>query len=236
MKLNKKITIVIPCRNEETYILRLLDSLRRQRISGTRIIIADSSTDNTRQVIRENSAFLNIEIIDGGPVAVARNKGAKLATTPYILFVDADVIFFDNYVIRDCVDEAETHNLDLVTCNIKCYDNDTGASVCFAIFNKINHVLKLFMPFAVGACMLTRKDRFDKLGGFDEQLLTSEDFFLSKMYSPKKFKIINHFFGQDSRRFKKMGYFGMAWYLCKNFLNRNNKKYWHKPDHEKYWD
>jgi hypothetical protein len=103
------------------------------------------------------------------------------------------------------------------------------------IFNKINKILKHFVPFAVGAFMLTRKDKFNEFGGFAEKFSTSEDYFLSRMYDPKKFKIINHYFGQDSRRFKKMGYFGMAWYLIKNFINRNNNKYWKKLDNSKYW-
>lgn len=232
--LDKKITIVVPSRNEENYITNLLDSLRKQRLSGTKIIIADCSTDNTRQIIKDNQSFLNIEIIDGGPVAVARNRGAQLATTPYILFIDADVIFFDPYVIRDAVDELENNDLDLVTANIKCYDSDSRAIIGFWIFNQVNHMLKYFAPFAVGAFMLTRRDRFEEYGGFSERFSTSEDFFLSRMYAPKKFKIIEHYFGQDSRRFKKMGYFGMAWFLIQNFLNRNNPSYWNKLDN-KYW-
>ncbi len=232
--LDKKITIVVPSRNEENYITNLLDSLRKQRLSGTKIIIADCSTDNTRQIIKDNQSFLNIEIIDGGPVAVARNRGAQLATTPYILFIDADVIFFDPYVIRDAVDELENNDLDLITANIKCYDSDSRAAIGFWIFNKVNHMLKYFTPFAVGAFMLTRRDRFREYGGFSERFSTSEDFFLSRMYAPKKFKIIDNYFGQDSRRFKKMGYFGMAWFLIKNFLNRNNPSYWNKLDN-KYW-
>jgi len=32
-----------------------------------------------------------------------------------------------------------------------------------------------------------------------------------------------------------MGYFGMTWYLIKNFINRNNKKYWETMDGKKYW-
>jgi glycosyltransferase involved in cell wall biosynthesis len=233
--LSKTITIVIPCKNEEVYIKNLLDSLRQQKIGDTRIIIADCSTDNTRQAIKYNSAFLNIEIIEGGPVAVARNNGARLVTTPYILFIDSDVIFFNNYVIRDAVDEIVFNDLDLIGCNIKCYDNDWKAELGFMIFNKINKILKHFVPFAVGAFMLTRKDKFNEFGGFAEKFSTSEDYFLSRMYDPKKFKIINHYFGQDSRRFKKMGYFGMAWYLIKNFINRNNNKYWEKLDNSKYW-
>jgi glycosyltransferase involved in cell wall biosynthesis len=236
MKLCDKITIVVPCKNEENYIHHLLESLRGQDIGDTRVIIADCSTDNTRQVIKDNSSSLNVEIIEGGPVSLAKNNGARLVTTPYILFIDADVRFFKNNVIQDAVNEIESNDLDLVGLNIKSYDNDLRATIGFTIFNIINHVLKYFSPFAIGAFMLTRRDKFEELGGFPEKTVTSEDYFLSRMYSPKKFKIVNHYFGQDSRRFKKMGYFGMATYLIKNFINRNNKKYWDSLDSSKYWN
>jgi glycosyltransferase involved in cell wall biosynthesis len=234
-KLSDKITIVVPCKNEENYIHHLLNSLRAQNIGDTRIIIADCSSDNTRQVIQDNSSGLNVEIIDGGPVSVAKNNGARLVTTPYILFIDADVRFFKNTVIQDTVDKIQSKNLDLVGLNIKCYDRDMRAIVGFTLFNTINHTLKFFSPFAVGAFMLTRKDKFDEFGGFPEQFATSEDYFLSRKYSPRKFKIVRHHFGQDSRRFKKMGYLGMGKYLIKNFINRNNKKYWDSLDSSKYW-
>jgi len=233
--ISDKITIVVPCKNEENYIHHLLDALRSQNIGNTRIIIADCSTDNTRQVIKDNSVGLNVEIIEGGPVSIAKNFGARLVTTPYILFIDADVRFFKDNVICDAVNEIESNDLDLVGLNIKSYDKDLRAIIGFTIFNVINHVLKYFSPFAIGAFMLTRRDKFEELGGFPEKTVTSEDYFLSRMYSPKKFKIVKHYFGQDSRRFKKMGYFGMGWYLIKNFINRNNKSYWDKLDSSKYW-
>lgn len=235
MKLSDAITIVVPCKNEEKYIAHLLMHLRQQSIDNTRVIIADCSTDKTREVIEIMKGALNVEVIDGGPVSIAKNNGARLVTTPYILFIDADVRFFKDTVIQDAVAEIESNNLDLVGLNIKCYDNDMRAIIGFGIFNIINNVLKYFSPFAVGAFMLTRRDRFEEFGGFPEKTTTSEDYFLSRMYSPKKFKIINHHFGQDSRRFKKMGYLGMATYLIKNFINRNNKAYWDRLDSSKYW-
>ena len=179
---------------------------------------------------------MNVEIIDGGPVSLAKNRAAALVTTPYILFIDADVRFFNVNTIRDAVAELESKNLDLIGLNIKCYDKDKRATIGFAVFNGINRVLKHFSPFAVGAFMLTRRDRFEEYGGFPEQMSTSEDYFLSRMYSARKFRILNHYFGQDSRRFKKMGYFGMAKYLVKNFINRNNKQYWDSLDNSKYWN
>jgi glycosyltransferase involved in cell wall biosynthesis len=233
--ISDKITIVVPCKNEENYIAHLLMHLRQQSIGDTRIIIADCSTDNTREVIQIMKGELNVEVINGGPVSLAKNNGAQLVTTPYILFIDADVRFFKDTVIHDAVNLIESKNLDLIGLNIKCYDKDLRAKIGFAAFNLINHVLKHVSPFAVGAFMLTRRDRFDSYGGFPEQFSTSEDFFLSRKYSPKKFRIIKHHFGQDSRRFKKMGYMGMAKYLVKNFVNRNNKAYWDKLDSSKYW-
>lgn len=234
--IEKLVTIVVPCKNEQDYIHHLLDALRSQRIGSTRIIIADCSTDNTRQVIETHSTGLNIEIIQGGPVSIAKNRGAALATTPYILFIDADVRFFKPTVIQDAVVCAQSRDLDLVGLKIKCYDRDPRAALGFATFNVINDVLKHFSPFAVGAFMLTRRDRFEQFGGFPEHCATSEDYLLSKQYSTQKFCIMRHYFGQDSRRFKKMGYFGMARYLIRNFRNRNNPDHWGRLDHCQYWN
>ena len=233
--LAEKITIVVPCKNEERYIHYLLDSLRKQDIGQTRIIIADASTDDTRTVIAANKGTLNVEVIEGGPVSIAKNNGAALVTTPYILFIDSDVRFFKDTVIRDAVRALEEQDLDLVGLYIKCYDCDFRAQVGFTLFNIINRVMQHFIPFAVGAFMLTRRDKFEEYGGFPARYETSEDFFLSKMYDVKKFKLIEHHFGQDSRRFQRMGYFGMAWYLINNFWNRNNDKFWQDRDYSRYW-
>jgi glycosyltransferase involved in cell wall biosynthesis len=232
----EKLSIVVPCKNEEKYIAHLLNNLKTQEgIGGVTIYIADASTDSTREVIKNNSQGLNITVIDGGPVSTAKNNGAKLVTTPYILFIDADVRFFSSTVIKDTVNLLENKNLDLIGLKIKCYDGSLRTSIAFMIFNFINKILSRWCPFAVGAYMLTRTDRFNSLGGFPEKYATSEDFFLSKKYKPSKFMIADHYFGQDSRRFKKMGYLGMTWYLIKNFLNRDNEEHWKKIDAKKYW-
>jgi glycosyltransferase involved in cell wall biosynthesis len=204
-------------------------------IGNTRIIIADASTDNTRKVIQKSKDYLNVEVIEGGPVSIAKNNGAKLVTTPYILFIDSDVRFFSPTTILESVIALESNNLDLVGLYAKCYDNDIRAKIGFALFNVINRIMKHWVPFAVGAFFLTRRSKFEELEGFPAKYETSEDFFLSKKYDVKKFKLVNHYFGQDSRRFQKMGYFGMAWYLIKNFWNRNNEKYWNSIDYSNYW-
>ena len=230
------LTIVVPCKNEESYIYYLLDCLKKQKgIEGIRIYIADCSTDNTRRVIENHKDWLDVEVIEGGPVSVAKNNGAYLVTTPYILFIDADVRFFSNTVIYDTLKQMKVEDLDLIGLNIKCYDKDLRAQLSFSIFNVLNKILSKWIPFAVGAYLLTRKDKFYEHGKFPCKYPTSEDFHLSRKYDPKKFKIAKHYFGQDSRRFKKMGYLGMSIYLIKNFLFRDNYKHWDSIDERRYW-
>jgi glycosyltransferase involved in cell wall biosynthesis len=231
-----EVTIVVPCKNEESYVYHLLDSLKKQKgMEGTRILIADCSTDSTRRVIENHKDWLDIEVIEGGPVSVAKNNGAYLVTTPYILFIDADVRFFSNTVIFDTLKQMKVEDLHLIGLNIKCYDKDLRAQLSFSIFNVLNKILSKWIPFAVGAYLLTRKDKFYEHGKFPCKYPTSEDFHLSRKYDPKKFKIAKHYFGQDSRRFKKMGYLGMSIYLIKNFLFRDNYKHWDSIDERRYW-
>ena len=231
-----EVTIVVPCKNEESYVYHLLDSLKKQKgMEGIRILIADCSTDNTRRVIENHKDWLNIEVIEGGPVSVAKNNGAYLVTTPYILFIDADVRFFSNTVIYDTLKQMKDEDLHLIGLNIKCYDSDLRAQLSFSIFNVLNKILSKWIPFAVGAYLLTRKDKFYEHGKFPCKYPTSEDFHLSRKYDPKKFKIAKHYLGQDSRRFKKMGYLGMSIYLIKNFLFRDNYKHWDSIDERRYW-
>ena len=91
------ITIVIPSYNEENYIYNTLWRISRQKFEGIiRVIVADNnSTDGTLERISkasEDFKNLQIELIQGGNTPMARNNGAKLVTTPYILFMDADAI------------------------------------------------------------------------------------------------------------------------------------------------
>lgn len=233
-RIKDKITIVIPCYNEEKYIKKTLDSIYKQiLIGGTRIIIADNhSTDRTRGIINNLSHMysdrLKIEMIDGGRVGTARNLGAKLVDTEFILFMDADVQFFDTTVIHDCLENMIYDKLDIMTCKVKSISPDIRSKLSFTSFNIVNRIISYYSPFAVGTFFLTKTDRFFEMGGFNEDYQHSEDYGLSRKYNPKKFRISEHYVGQDDRRFKKMGYLGMVKLLIKSFFNRNNEEYFKK--------
>lgn len=238
--LKDKLTVVIPCYNEENYIESTLWSLYQQTdIKGTTVIIADGgSTDRTREIIEYYSTFmdphLKINLIKGGKVAYGRNQGSKYVTTKYILFLDADSILFDSNNIKYNINLMESLNLDLLTCPIKSTTYNIKTKIAFGLFNIANKIISLKTPFAVGGYFMTRTYKFRGYGKFDETINNSEDYWLSRFYNPRKFHISKMKYGQDDRRFKKMGYFGMLKLLFNNFINRNNIEYFKKD--VGYWD
>jgi glycosyltransferase involved in cell wall biosynthesis len=241
----RELTIVIPCKNEENYIGGLLYDLFTQtalaptgHYKGVRIIIADAgSTDSTLERIRlaKENLKLDITVIQGGNVSEGRNAGAALATTKYILFLDADVRFFHKNAILDTYCQMKKDNLSLMTLKVKNYGKDFRASILFRMFNVINKIMTRKTPFAIGAFFLTRRDVFNFMGGFPNKYETSEDYILSKQYTSREFRIGKHYFGQDERRFKKLGYIGMLKYMIVNFFQRNNLEHFEKSKVD-YWN
>jgi glycosyltransferase involved in cell wall biosynthesis len=231
--LSQQLTIVIPTFNEEKYIARTLHSIASQsKTTGVKIIIADAkSTDNTRNIIQSSNSELglNLKIIDGGLPAVGRNAGAKLATTPYILFLDADVTFTNRYTIIDAFDEISTNKYEMIgTSPVYKGEWDIRAFIMFGLNKYITWFLSKTEPFAIGGFTMVNRQSFINLGGYDEQATQSEDWLLSKKILPNRFKLIPSLITQDNRRFKRYGYWNMIKLLYNNWKNRNNINYFYK--------
>lgn len=228
--MEKELTIVIPCRNEEEYIGRLLEEISLQGVGATEIILADAnSTDRTVEEALSSSLHLGLKlkIAPGGLPAVGRNRGAFLAKTKYVLFVDADVTFTHKFSLLDCLDQMKEGDYDMMTTTpVHRGDTNIRASLLFFL-NKIStRWLSRREPFAIGAFTLVKKEKFDELGGYDEEVKHTEDWLLSKKILPSKFLLITDLITQDDRRFKKFGYWRMVKLIWFNWLNRNNREYY----------
>jgi glycosyltransferase involved in cell wall biosynthesis len=209
-----------------------LDLLYTQCIK-CRIILADSSTGRLAPTVNAvYTHFPEVEIIEGGLPAVARNNGAKLVTTPYVLFLDADMYLKDTKIIRKALQAAIKKDLDLVTCRFKT--TTSQYNWVYRIFDVIQLISWITKPFAIGGFMLFKTETFNQLGGFNEEDKIAEDYHLSQKIKPRKFSIINRYVYTSPRRFFNKG----VWYMIKlawsSWLNRNNEN-WYKQDYG-YWD
>ena len=230
--MNSELSIVIPCKNEGEIVVKTINLLLDIG-GGYPIIISDSSTNlddikTIEKVVSDNKKSINL--IKGGIPSVARNNGAKLVKTKYILFLDADMWIFDKSLIDVCLSELKRKDLDLVTCRIK---TDKNYNWVYKIFHYFQKTLAKSKPFAPGGFMMFDKEKFDSLGGFNEEHQVAEDYTLSSQIIPKKFKIINRYVYTSSRRFQKKGIFFMFKLMLKCWLNRNNKNFFKKSHN--YW-
>lgn len=230
--IEKLLTIVIPSKNEEDNIDTTLKCLNNQLgIKNTRVIISDSSTDDTRNIIKNNIyENLNIEIIDGGLPSVARNNGAKLTKTPYILFLDADIFLYDNYLLYDIIKMSINNCYDLISCKFK---TNGIYSFVYPSFEFIKYLLFPNLNFVLGGFMMFYKETFDEIGGFDEEVKFAEDFVISQKIANKCTFISNRKVFTPNRRFKNKGLGYMIKMAILSVINKNNPNFF-KNDHN-YW-
>lgn len=229
-----KLTIVIPCKNEKEVLIETLDLLKHQtRIENVKIIIADNSIDNTINLLEFYNTFakLNLQVVKGGIPAIARNNGAKLVKTPYILFIDADTQVYEIDTISKCLEICIKENYDLVTCKFK---TDKKYNFVYRVFEILQWYSSKTKPFALGGFMLFKTKTFNTLGGFNEEDKIAEDYHLSSKIKPNRFKITNYFVYTPSRRFNKKGVWYMIKLAWKSWINRNNDEFF-KQDFN-YWE
>jgi glycosyltransferase involved in cell wall biosynthesis len=233
MELSKLLTIVIPCKNEGITINQTLTLLNFQDgIEGVKVIVADSSDDGTTYHLESrNRDYFNLEIIQGGLPSKARNKGAERATTPFILFMDADMMILDTNLLQECMDIIMNERLDLLTTKVRTTNGKYN--YVFRTFDLIQGITRYITPFCLGGFMLIRKSTFIRLNGFDEDAKVAEDYLLSKQIKTNKFKVYRKTIFTLPRRFENKGLWYMTKLMIQSFTNRNNKGYF--TNHNSYW-
>jgi glycosyltransferase involved in cell wall biosynthesis len=226
------LTIVIPTKNESELIDITLGHLNKQHnINGTKVIICDCSDDNTLEIVNSKKyKNLDIVITDGGLPSVARNNGAKLCDTPYVLFLDADMFLINTYTLDDVIKFMIEKQKHLLTCRFRCRGK---YSFIFPIFEFFRDITIWSAPCAIGGFMLFDISEFNKVGGFVNEDKFAEDFHLSMKISPNKFHVSNHKIYTTDRRFKKKGLLYMMKMSVVSFINKNNPEFF-KNDHN-YW-
>jgi glycosyltransferase involved in cell wall biosynthesis len=197
-------------------------------------LVADAnSTDGTPGIALGFCDRLNLSVIPGGIPSVGRNRGAALADTPYILFLDADIELADRSLLRRCLERAQTRHLHCVTTNILCRDGSWLDKLFYAGNNFFQYLSCLHRPFATGMFMLFERKKFWELGGFHEQVHFAEDYRLSQLVERKRFAIVRGGVYTTNRRFRRMGHLRVGWLFLWTAMNFWNEKHFLR-DH-KYW-
>jgi hypothetical protein len=232
--LSNQLTIVIPSKNEGRMLYDCVYNISKQNnIAGVKIIIADVSNEEESlwclwKLQSDFKYSLNIEVIKGGYPSQGRLNGSKLVSTPYMLFLDSDVLLTNKDIIVECM----KYKKDLIT--VPFY-TDKPYRWVFRLFDMFQSISSLLgTPFAVGGFQLWNTKTYWEVGGYDPQELFAEDYSLSKNVRSKNFKVIDIKGTYTSaRRFKSKGVLWMFNIMIKSYLNRNNSEFFKKS--HGYW-
>lgn len=184
---NPKISIIIPCYNMANYLTETIDSVERiyNREIHEVIVVDDGSTDNrTKEIL---STIKNHRLIrkKNGGLSSARNAGIAEAKGEYLLFLDADNLLTEGYLTKGATVLDNHKEWDIVYGESEKFGRESGF-----LFTKPFDLQTLMSYNYIDACCLVRKNLFEELGGFDEEMkIGFEDWemWLRAAYHRKRF-------------------------------------------------
>ena len=208
-----KLSIIIPTKNEEKHLPKLLASIKKQSFKDYEIIVADNnSKDKTREIAKSYEC----KIVKGGLPGKGRNAGAKAAKGEIILFLDADTELKTENFLEKAIAEFGRRKLDAAapTAYLKGKKMDKlfiGWWNCLIGLSQYSST-----PFAGGWCIFVKKNVHQSIKGFDEEIVLGEDSeYIQRVATDKpfkaKFRILKSVKIQMStRRLDKEGHFKIA--------------------------
>ncbi|MFA6215494.1 MAG: glycosyltransferase family A protein [Patescibacteria group bacterium] len=160
-----EISIVIPIYNAKKTLEKCLESIFNQTWKNFEIIaVNDGSTDSSLEILKNYQDKITVINQPNLGAAAARNHGAKIAKSPFLIFCDADI----------------TMKPKMLATMFDALKKNPGAMYAYSSFRFGAKIFKLFpfsaaklkkMPY-IHTTSLIRQERFP---GFDEKLKRFQD-------------------------------------------------------------
>lgn len=175
-----KLSIVIPALNEEKFLPNLLTSLTKQTRMDFEVVVVDgSSKDNTVAVARSfgpKLPKLQVCVSEKASLPLQRNMGARATTGEWLVFIDADSTLLPYSIERlECFIEERTPKL--FTAWFRPDSEVSGDALFTLIMNLyVESSIVFHRPIAPGPLTMVRREVFDLVGGYNEDLTFGEDY------------------------------------------------------------
>ena len=237
-----KISVVIPCRNEEKYISECLDSLIKSVFpnENMEILVVDGvSNDNTMSIVKKYSAnhpFIKLIINKNQITPAALNLGVKNATNEYILIASAHSKFSKNYisVLIDNIKKLKADGVGgIMITEVKTHSKKTE-SIVKVLTNKFGVGNSMFrigiskpVPVDTVPFGLYKKELYYNVGFYNENLIRNHDIEWSKrlLAAGKKIYLIpeatcTYFARKEYKTLAKNNFDNGYWNILTVFITR----------------
>lgn len=170
-------SVIIPAFNEECYLPATLEALAsamgETAFAGQVIVVDNNSTDATARVATEHGARVVFEPVN--QISRARNAGAAVADTPWLVFVDADT-----QVSGALLDAALSRLAGGGVCGggstLVLDHTPPRAAAMVRGWNGLSRKFGL----AAGSFVFCLREGFEAVGGFSEAVYASEEIWFSR--------------------------------------------------------
>lgn len=173
------LAIIIPTLNEEHFIGRLLDSIARQTVVPTEIVVVDAqSQDRTiKEIKKRQPGFINLKYfqIKRKTISYQRNLGAKKTHAPHLLFLDADMELRNADILEKYFKEVLEKKPDIAVAKTPPDSDYWKDRIYFEIEDKVFKLIRYIWPIVTARNFYIRREIFDRLGGFNEEITVGED-------------------------------------------------------------
>jgi glycosyltransferase involved in cell wall biosynthesis len=176
------VSVIIPLYNNEAYINECLDSVLAQTYKNIEIIVIDDfSSDQSMTIIKSYPEYNSIRLFQNLKnlgVSSTRNRGIKEAKGEFIAFLDSDDTWLPEKIKIQMEFLEQNPEIGFTNCGGYIFGNEKGEFK--SLQNKVipdlklNFFYKCIIP-APMSCILVRKELFEKVGWFDEELNYAED-------------------------------------------------------------
>ena len=174
-----KISVIIPTWNRSSYLVRALESVFAQSVLPHEVIVVDDgSTDDTREIIKQNFSNARYLYQENRGVSSARNTGIQAAQGDWIALLDSDDCWLPNklehqqQLLRNNPDARICHSDEIWIRNGKRVNPMKKHA------KQGGYIFKHCLPLCSisPSSIIIRRDLFDEIGLFDESLPACEDY------------------------------------------------------------
>ena len=177
--MNSLISVIIPTLNRADLLKRALRSVIHQTLPPNEIIVVDNgSTDNTRDMIKDNFQNIKYYFLPNKGVSQARNVGIKNSNYEWLSFLDSDDEWHPTKLEKQINFIKNNSKCKFVHSNEIWYRNGIHLNQLKKHKKKGGNIFKncLKMCCISPSSVITKKDIFANYGLFDENFQVCEDY------------------------------------------------------------
>lgn len=210
------VTVIVPTKNSSATLEECLKSIKAQTYNPLELIVIDNFSDDDTPKIAKNYTPHFFQI--GPERSTQRNFGVQQATGKYVMIIDSDMQLSPD-VTEQCINTIESDQ-SLVGLVIPEESFGEGFWAQCKKFERSFYVGVSYME----AARFFNKHTFMRLGGYDETMISGEDWeFSQRVAETGKLGRINAYIYHNEGRISLLKTIRKKYYYAQKFAAYNEK-------------